>query len=32
MENIKVEGYWFDSDADNRCETNFILLKIISAL
>ena len=32
LKNIKVEGYYFDSDADNRCETTLVVKNNISSL
>ena len=32
LKNIKVEGYYFDSDADNRCQTTLVIKNNISSL
>ena len=32
FKNIKIEGYYFDSDADNRCETTLVVKNNISSL
>ena len=32
LKNIKVEGYYFDTDADNRCMTTLVIKKNVSSL